>query len=447
MAGTVQLPQSLTKYLGITTSNPSGEIPVAFGINISETSPCLNIQIGTPSNPANISFLGGVITAQYADLSVAPEQACTLPSTSGTLTVAQGANIDFAGSFFGVGVTVQATFSDTASGFILDTKVVVNGFSIGGFSMNQTYFHLHIDTTTSTPTYDCEFSGGITFDANGDQVTVNGQIQSGGLFNLSGLAKVNLAGFSMNMVINASRTQNSDSTYTMSVSGTASFSVLGTNLTLTGSFSDNNNVISSSLSGSFDFSPGGFDLGTMKFTFAESGSNIQLSASASVNLGGILTGYISGTIGAGTSGVNFSLSGGLSLSIGNIVGAGANFSISASSSHVSASFSAYISFGSSTYSTGTLSLSASWGFSYHGSGSIAVSYESTSDGWGIRAFFSGQGQLSIQVPGSGMSFSASVNVGFAIEAAGTWGPDLSVGASVNSDGTFCISVFGYNVCV
>ena len=463
------LPASLTSDLGIGTG---ASVPLSFTMNISDVSPCLAVAIGSdaPGAPSVINIGSGVLTASYATFVAAPS-GCSVAGT----TIAPGFSVAFNGTFVGVAVTFNATL--TLSPFSFSGTASVSGFSVGPFTLQNAYVSVTIGSSFSLV-----FSGGIELNGPSNQVTVAGDISSNGTFNLSGTANINLAGFSMAVTVNANKYSFSFFGVTfsgVSVTASASVSLLGSSVSIEGSFGPApGGGVQTQLMGNATFSPGGFNLGNVNFDLSISPTQQLFTASANVNLGGIFTGSISGTLNHvnNTVGFNFSLA--TSFNLGPLVAISGTLDIGncsgacTTTTAMGASISGSVTWDGHTYGFSAIAVNPTWSFNFTSTGSInAISgvvdtglveyvaafrgnyyvnisssspYVSLSSGFNAQIYARGG---SVQTTCSGTWYEPWTWRCNSYVAWGGWSNLVSVGASVNTAGQFSATYLGHTYTV
>ena len=459
------LPASITNDLGIGAGAP---LPLSFTMNIAETSPCLAVSMGSdaPGAPTVIDIGSGVITASYATFVAAPS-GCVVAGT----TIAPGFAVGFNGTFLGTAITFNATL--TVNPFNFSGTASVTGFSVGPFTMQNAFVSVTIGSSFSL-----SFSGGIAIGSN--EISISGSISPTNL-DLTGSATVNFGGFSLAMTVHAAKqTITFPSFWGFSpppitevvVNASATMSILGSTLAIQGAFTGApGGGVEVSLIGSLDVSPGGYNLGNLNFTFQVSPQSQTLSASGSVNLGGILAGNLSGTFYHAGSTVGFNLSMAASFSLGAISGSG-TFSVGnctgscTTTGPISATIGGSITWNGQTYSYGPTTVSPNFSFSFTSTGSVNLQSGVVDTGLvRYNAYFAGNYYLSV----SSSSPYLAVSAGFRaqIQASGgtvqthctgnwdptTWHCDTyvqwggwteiaSVGVSMDTNGAFSATYGG-----
>ena len=281
MAATITLSGSLVSALGIT----SGATIVAV-VNMSVTNPCMDVQINAPNGQAAISIGGGLVTANYADLVLAPD-GCTV----GTYVVPAGFSFDFQGAFFGVALTVQARITITNDGFNLDASAAIGAFNVA----NAISFGGATVTLNLTPKSTAVgFAGSATI--LGVQVQMAGSAamnptnHTASMSLSASIGSFNVYGFGLqNVSFSAAFAQTSSNT-TFSLAASAQMTVLGNVLKLPSiSFSIANGAVASLLSNiPSNLNVGGLISinGTINLVALSSSSAFTLSASGTMSMAG-----------------------------------------------------------------------------------------------------------------------------------------------------------------
>jgi len=349
LAAHATLPASLMQQLGIAGSDPNA-IPVQIVLNLSLQTPCLDVEIGTQGSTQSIINIGGIITANYADFYVSP-----LGCTVGIFTIPAGFGFAFAGTFMGVAIQFQATLT-LAPTFSLTADFSISGFTIGPFSTNGVYLHVAYSGTS----FAIGFRGNIQI-ASGLSVSIAGSFDSSGNFSFTGSGNLTIgSNFTMQLSV---AVQKNGSTITAAGSGVIDIPSVGLTVNVSGQFTSYSNM---SLSGNAAFSPGGFNVGTLAFSFSEVNGNIAFSASAGVDFGPF-SGSITGALNISTSGVGFYLQAQVAFSINgnNIAGAGLTIANCSDSTCVSFSSTVYAKLAFSFLGASmTVSVSSDWSFSW-----------------------------------------------------------------------------------
>jgi len=281
MAATITLSGALVNALGIT----SGATIVAV-VNLSVTNPCMDVQINAPNGQPAISIAGGLVTANYADLVLAPD-GCTV----GTYVVPAGSSFDFQGAFFGVALTVQARLTITNDGFNLDASAAIGAFNVA----NAISFGGATVTLNLTPKSTAVgFAGSATILGVAVQMAgsaaMNPSSHTASMSLSASVGNFNVYGFGLqNVSFSAAFAQTSSNT-TFSLSASAQMTVLGNVLTLPSiTFSVANGAVASMLSKlSTGLNVGGLISinGTINLVALSSSSAFTLSATGTMTLGG-----------------------------------------------------------------------------------------------------------------------------------------------------------------
>ena len=358
LAATATLPTTLLQDLGIAGSNTQ-PIPIQLVLNISDTDPCMDIQIGTKGSSQSIINIDNIITANYADLVFAPA-GCTV----GTFIIPEGIGFAFAGSFLGVNVTVQASI--TLSPFSLSADVSVSGFTLGPFSTNGVSLCLVVGSPTTLPPcfanypnvntngFAVAFQGNVQLAGN-LSASVAGSFDASGDFTFNGSASLAIGSFSLQLTVAIAQVNGS---FTALGSGSITIPDL-LQVNVSGDFQSYANM---SLSGSATFDPGGFNLATLNFSFTETNGAIALTANAGVSFGPF-SGSISGAFSLNGTTIGYYFTANVAFSINGYNIAGGSLTVANCSN--------------STCTSGTQPTYAELGFSFLGA-DVSVSVDT---GW------------------------------------------------------------------
>ena len=186
LAGSGTLPASLRQAMGINSTDP---IPVSFVANVSLSSPCLDVSIGTVDGTTPVISIGGAVTATYAHFYASP-----LGCTVGTYVVPAGFSMTFHGAILKVPVDFNVTVN-TNTPMTLKGNASIGGFTANGFTMDN------VTATFVAGGYQLPhvgFAGGIRL--NGVNVAVAGDATVFG-FTLTGSAMLNIAGFNLDSAV------------------------------------------------------------------------------------------------------------------------------------------------------------------------------------------------------------------------------------------------------
>ena len=282
LAADIVITGSLASNLGIVSGTPISAV-----LNLSATNPCLDVQIGTSGGPVAISIGGGLITATYAHLLLAPD-GCTV----GTYVVQPGYQYDFVGSFFGVSIeqSMRVTINPTDPqkiDFYGVTKI--GAFNIDGF-LNFSGAEV---TVAYTPTsFFCGFSGQATI--LGTSVLMAGSVSydqielSSTLSLTASISSFNVYGFPLqDLTLGVEYTQTPDDvSFSLSAAGT--MSILGNLIP----FDSSTGTISTSGFGTASFAPqtGASVSGQVNFTFANGTvDSISIQVATGISVGSVLS--------------------------------------------------------------------------------------------------------------------------------------------------------------
>ena len=272
-SATGTLPASLLSSLGI---GAGADLPVSIAFNLDSTNPCIAVTLGAEDGPTFLK-LGGVVTASYINIVVAPN-GCTI----GEFVVPAGFSLGFKGSFFKVPVVVLATM--TLSPFTLEATVQIGdgieghpAFSIGSFTVYDTYLHVVIKPGASS----AEFHGRITLGSALD-VHLNGFFKTDGAFSVDGAIDLKVAGFTLQAKVIASADAGAKNPK-VEVSAYVNIpNVL--EVTLSGAF---RGYMDMELHGKADFHPGGYKMAALDFDLVLNSSAQYFKAHGFVKLGNI----------------------------------------------------------------------------------------------------------------------------------------------------------------
>lgn len=162
---TVDLPPSIEGPLSVKSGTE-----VTATVQLSETSPCLDIEIGNANgfDETTISLGGGILTASHASLIAAPT-GCTV----GPITIDPGFALAFDGTIMGDDVSVNAELEFSPS-FKLDASVDLGAFSLAGFHFSETKLLVKTEENDVA----VGFQGGVSI--GNSSVNVTGQFEKDG---------------------------------------------------------------------------------------------------------------------------------------------------------------------------------------------------------------------------------------------------------------------------
>lgn len=162
---TVELPDSVLGPLSIKSGTE-----IAATVHLSETNPCLDIEIGNVNgfDETTISLGGGILTASHASLIAAPT-GCTV----GSIVIDPGFALAFDGKILGDDVSVNAKLEFTPK-FYLDASVDLGAFSLADFHFSDTKLLLKTDDESIA----VGFQGGVRI--GNSEVDVTGQFEQDG---------------------------------------------------------------------------------------------------------------------------------------------------------------------------------------------------------------------------------------------------------------------------
>jgi hypothetical protein len=297
-------------------------VAVRLAANIDISQPCFSFQAGTlqadgttiaAGSAKVISVAGGVLTATYMNLTIAPF-GCQI----GNVKFDPGVAASFEGTVFGVNVSVNAKIG--TSPFSLEADMAIGGFNVGPVKLDETRMGIKISPTDNY----VSFAGGVTIGAT--KVSVSGKAGA----NTTDGPYLDLTGSIANLIIVPSALEVRNATLTMNLKPAkgyaniiagGSYSILGDNATVALNLQMSNYQLQSlnasvqlqrgvagvvSLDGTFnisytkgsiphvDFSAaavlGGYNLGTAS-GFID-GNQASMTATASV--GGVFSAQVSG---------------------------------------------------------------------------------------------------------------------------------------------------------
>jgi hypothetical protein len=287
LSATAVLPESMNSVLSV----PSSGVPITAFIDLSLDTPCLGVSIGTQgaNEPTALSIAGGVVTASYVSLYIAPV-GCQIGNT----TYQPGYSLDFDGTVLGVGVEVSASMSFTPT-LVFKTDIDLQSFQVGPLTMDETTLSINVDEGVSDSV---AFSGG--FSLFGTDVTASGSMS---YVNATGATTAaldintngfDIAGFQLQ---NANISLNVESTpgdTNISFSATADMAILGDTLDINQmSFTVENNVITQvtadvtttlQLGGAIEFD------GAFYLNYTSSPENFEVAADVDVTSAGYTLG-------------------------------------------------------------------------------------------------------------------------------------------------------------
>ncbi len=299
LAADLVITGSLASNLGIVSGTPISAV-----LNLSATNPCLDVQIGTPGGPLAISIGGGLITATYAHLLLAPD-GCTV----GTYVVQPGFQYDFVGSFFGVSieqsmrVTINATNPQDID-FYGVTKI--GSFNIENFI---NFSGAEITVAYTPVSFSCGFSGNATILGTtvlmAGSVSVDQVAASTTMSLTASISKFMVYGFGLQDLTLGVEYSQTQSGVNFSLSAAGSMSVLGNLLPFDGS---TGSIGTSSFStASVGMQPSAAN--QVSFTFSNGMvDSISINVAAGISVGSVLGIYGQFSLFASTSSGAFVLS-------------------------------------------------------------------------------------------------------------------------------------------
>ena len=151
---------------------PGSGIPVVVGAELSDTNPCIDVQVGdsTGTTPV-LSVGGGAMTANYFEFIVAPD-GCQLSPQSAP--IAPGFQMAFDGSVLGTTVDVTAALSLEPT--VFRASVDIGAFGLGGLQFKETKIAVLMDEGQGLDSV--SFAGG--FSMFGTSLDVSGSLAQAG---------------------------------------------------------------------------------------------------------------------------------------------------------------------------------------------------------------------------------------------------------------------------
>jgi hypothetical protein len=453
LAGKGRLPGALTDSLGT-----SSAAPIQFIANLSASTPCLEIDLGSPGNTVPALSLPpgvGAMTATYLSLR-ASVRGCTV----GAFEVPTGVQIGGDAKILGTNLRFFGRYSPTTGGYLkaptLQGWASLNGMSNGGNIKWDARF-AYGSSGYVPPNF--QIRGGVTIGSNG-RIAIEGNCVSlagNPVCNASGVGGVAIGGVSLDVKIGVKYLFTPIVEYWGS--GTVKFA--GVRLGLKGKWYS---VAGYPLALAFDFEArASFPRGVideLRLRIKSDASTFffpSVRGRVSGNLGGVFKSVTSGAgrfsasgaINPGMRRIKFDATD-IKLDLGLIVlNADMGFDMCLTSSclgKVNASFSVNtvnrIDF---TGNDKPFNL-ADWRFNTSTSSSY-YRCARTGDSWGgLRGCFSGSGRIVLSSSPS-FGFTASASVSAYVGLGGKWNYLGTYGASISSSGVACLSYSKYEICV
>jgi len=277
------LPESLTRAFGV-----SNGVPISMTAELSETSPCLAISVGSSTGNTPIMSVGsGAVTATYFEFAVAPD-GCTV----GTSQVPAGMSLEFDGAVFGTTVDVSASLQ--LDPVIFTAKLKIGAFTIpgtgGSVSFQQTVIDVSINEQTQVDEVD--FSGGFTM--LGTTISVSGSLTKTATSVKASLTvaqtqPLDVAGFTLSNLSITLKVEYGAGVENLSVAASGDMNVMGTTLAVGFAATIDNGVIenvdvNATLSG---LQVGSVSMsGSFQGSYTESTGAFDVNAAVTVTVGG-----------------------------------------------------------------------------------------------------------------------------------------------------------------
>ena len=176
---------------------PGQGIPIVVGAELSDTNPCIDVQVGSSTGTQPVLQMdGGVVTANYFEFIVAPTGCQLAPNVP---AIAPGFQLAFDGSVLGTTVDVSAALTLEPTTF--KGTVDIGSFGLGGLQFEETKISVFLDEAQSIN--DVSFSGGFSIfgntidvagslDQNGDTTTGSLSVSQAGTINVDGFRLSNM---------------------------------------------------------------------------------------------------------------------------------------------------------------------------------------------------------------------------------------------------------------
>lgn len=467
LMGTGTVPQKLREYMGLDTSRT---VPTSFTANLSVTSPCLEVSIGTPnSTDAIIGLPPGmkVITASYATIQ-ASQKGCRVGTIAAVSEVAPGVLVAAEGTLLGSPVSFFAKYDPTLVGPSPGTPTYlgwtdVKMANLPGLAFDANYrFSIAAGGWTLFPK--SQIRGGIAFGSNA-RIALSGSCEvraSGPRCDQSGSGAISIAGFKLNMDISVEGWGSPNVVY----SGSASVRVGGVRTTLAGTFGTAGVLQSSTMDNPgliYSFSAAGRFPGSIIDTFEISivktpGTTVLPSGTfrASGNVGGVFAQSSGSTRWTGSTTFNPSMAN-VTIPADFVIPLGAvNVPVKlklrlcltgSCAGTVVPTVDVGFTFLRQRIDISDIAVDATtWGFSYRLQRSISKSGQAGSSWGGIKGTVTSSIDFSISdtnVSLRSVSASAKAYIG----VGGSWNYVGTVGVEFRSSGEYCFSASGKRLCV
>ena len=151
---------------------PGQGIPIVVGAELSDTNPCVEVQVGSSTGTQPVLQMdGGVVTANYFEFIVAPTGCQLAPNVP---AIPAGFQLAFDGAVLGTTVDVSAALTLEPTTF--KGTVDIGSFGFGGLQFEETKVSVFLDESQGVN--DVSFSGG--FSIFGNTIDVAGSLDQNG---------------------------------------------------------------------------------------------------------------------------------------------------------------------------------------------------------------------------------------------------------------------------
>ena len=228
--------------------------------------------IGTPANPATLN-ISPQCSAFEGELAIGSVFDATL---SGTIAYQDGCQEQVQNAQGQMVTPNPGDFSFAADNVAINIGPFSAGGSVSVGNISGVAYAQLATTLKLSP------------QSSSDEVSIAGEFQSNGNFAFTGNGQLDLAGFDLQMAVNASN-QNGN----VSVGGSTQLSIAGTSVSIAGEFSEVSGVPSTTLTGSINaLSLGGYDVGNASVTLSQTPEEISVQAAVNMSVGSASTGEI-----------------------------------------------------------------------------------------------------------------------------------------------------------
>ena len=203
---------------------PGQGIPIVVGAELSDTNPCVEVQVGssTGSQPV-LQMDGGAVTANYFEFIVAPSGCQLAPNVP---AIAPGFQLAFDGKVLGTTVDVSAALTLEPTTF--KGTVDIGAFGFGGLQFEQTKISVFLDESQGVN--DVSFSGGFSIFGNTIDVAgsldQNGKTTTGSL-SVSQAGSIDVDGFRLTNMMFSAKVTFGPGVEDLSVSAAGQVDILG----------------------------------------------------------------------------------------------------------------------------------------------------------------------------------------------------------------------------